>query len=423
MQGNGQGPGLSRPRRLLLCLDGVPYELVAEARERGLFDSFQPPSRLLSPFPTLTNVALSAMLDASPPNGYESLYFDTASQQLRGGVTKYIGRRTPDKVPSSYMEQLDYQEPLAFEFLVYVAPQRIWQADMHRFRDRFRVASQERDYFAFLKGTDGLLHIRGAAELLNGLKSLDRILCEMRQVCGQETEIVLFSDHGMKVGSQHRVHLKTHLEGRGFKFANGLSNQSSRTLAIPAFGLCGYAAIYCTDEAVAPEVADALTDLQGVDLSLYRSPVDVTVKGPGGSARIERKEEDGRLLYRYTSAEGDPLRLAAIYQQLSDDGKLDEQGFAHDQAWLDCTATHLYPDTLANFYTSLHNNRVKHTANVLVSFRDGYYYGWSAFARIVSLAATHGNAMRASSDAFLMSTHRSLPEFVRADQAQPILRA
>src|SRR3970282_1122640 len=99
-------------------------------------------------------------------------------------------------------------------FLVYVPAQKIWRADMRRFRDRFRVASQERDYFAFLKGTDGLLHIRGPAELLSALKSLDSILGEMRQFCGRETEIVLFSDHGMKTGAQRRVHQKTHLESR-----------------------------------------------------------------------------------------------------------------------------------------------------------------------------------------------------------------
>ena len=69
----------SRPRRLLLCLDGVPHKLIEQAKSRGLFDSFGPPARLLSPFPTMTNVALSAMLGASPPAGYESLYFDRNS--------------------------------------------------------------------------------------------------------------------------------------------------------------------------------------------------------------------------------------------------------------------------------------------------------------------------------------------------------
>jgi hypothetical protein len=110
------GSNHTRPRRLLLCLDGVPHKLIELAKSRGLFDSFAAPTRLLSPFPTMTNVALSAMLGASPPAGYESLYFDRKARELRGGIRKYVGRRTPDKVPSSYMEELDYQEPLPFEF-------------------------------------------------------------------------------------------------------------------------------------------------------------------------------------------------------------------------------------------------------------------------------------------------------------------
>jgi len=33
-----------------------------------------------------------------------------------------------------------------------------------------------------------------------------------------------------------------------------------------------------------------------------------------------------------------------------------------------------------------------------------------------------GNALQASSNAFLMSTHRQFPPFVRADDAKPLLR-
>jgi hypothetical protein len=53
---------------------------------------------------------------------------------------------------------------------------------------------------------------------------------------------------------------------------------------------------------------------------------------------------------------------------------------------------------------------------------DGYYYGWTAFGRFVRLRATHGNALQASSNAFLMSTHRQFPTYVRADDANPLLR-
>src|ERR1043166_7211239 len=65
----------ARPRRLLLCLDGVPFELVKQAQSRGLFENFRAPARLLSPFPTLTNVALAQMLRASPPASPQSASF------------------------------------------------------------------------------------------------------------------------------------------------------------------------------------------------------------------------------------------------------------------------------------------------------------------------------------------------------------
>lgn len=420
---NKDGAGRTRPRRLLLCLDGVPHEVITAAKGRGLFASFGEPSCLLSPFPTLTNVALSAMLGATAPNGYESLYFDKHAQELRGGVRKYIGRRTPDKTPSSYMDELDYQEPLPFEFLIYVAPETIWRADMRRFHERFRAAPQTRDFFAFLKGTDGLLHIRGPKRLGVALESLDKILREIQAVCGNETEIVLFSDHGMNLQENRRIHMQTHLRRHGFNLTANLQQKGRRSIAIPAFGLCGYAALYCADEEVA-DVSDALVDLEGVDFALHRDGPDaIAVKGAGGVARIHRQQTGEGLRFRYEQIEaGDPLQLAPLMSALSADGKLGHDGFASDQDWYARTAGHLYPDALANLYSSLNATRVGHTADVLVSCLDGYYYGDSLFSRFARIAATHGNALRASTSAFLMSTHRSFPAHVRADEAQPHLR-
>lgn len=384
-------------RRLLLCLDGVPYTLIEQARGRGLFDSFGPPARLLSPFPTMTNVALSAMLGATPPPGYESLYFDRSARELRGGIRKYIGRRTPDKVPSSYMDELDYQEPLPFEFLIYVAPEKVWRADMQRFRERFKAAPQQRDYFAFLKATDGLLHSQGPDRLAIALESLDQILIEIQSYCGSETEIVMFSDHGMNLEENRRVDLVSSLARRGFK------------LVIPAFGLCSYAAIYCLDEDVIPQVASASVEVTGIDFAVYKDSEAVVVESTRGRARIEY---DATLdSYRYTIVTGDPLELKSF-----------ANSFADDATWFERTAGHRYPNAVANIYKSLFSPRVKHTADILLSLHDGYYYGWSPFGRFVRLAATHGNALQASSNAFLMSTHQKLPAFIRADNAKPYLR-
>ena len=417
------GAGATRPRRLLLCLDGVPYEVIKAAKSRGLFSRFGEPAGLLSPFPTMTNVALAQMLGASLPLGYENLYFDKDSQELCGGIRKYIGRRTPDKVPSSYMDELDYQEPLPFEFLVYVAPDAVWRADMRRFRDKFRAAPHDRDFFAFLKGTDGLLHIRGPQKLNVALESLDRILTEIRDFCGDETEIVLFSDHGMNLEENRKIHLQTHLRAAGFgvkeRFERG---RGKRSVAAPAFGLCGYAAIYCADETDPAEVADALKTLEGVDFSLHREGDSaVVVHGARGTARITR-EDNGQARYSYEQLTGDPLGLDGVQRALRAGGQLHARGYAPDADWYAHTAAHTYPDALANLHNSLHAPRVRHTADVLVSCHDGYYYGMSFFSRFVRLAATHGNALRASSTAFLMSTHRQFPAHVRAGEARPFLR-
>ena len=387
----------TRPRRLLLCLDGVPHKLIEHAKSRGLFDSFGAPTHLLSPFPTMTNVALSAMLGATPPAGYESLYFDRAAGELRGGIRKYLGRRTPDKIPSSYMDDLDYQEPLPFEFLIYVAPEKIWRADMQRFRERFRNAPQNRNYFAFLKATDGLLHAQGPERLAIALESLDKILREIRQFCGAETEIVMFSDHGMNLEENRRADLASTLQRRGFR------------VVIPAFGLCSYAAIYCHDADRIPEIARASAEVTGIDFAIYKDAADVVIESERGRARIEYQPVNES--YRYVKESGDPLELASF-----------DDAFATESVWFERTAGHRYPNAVANVYKSLFTPRVKHTADILISLKDGFYYGWSPFGRFVRLAATHGNALQASSNAFLMSTHRQFPPFVRADDAKALLR-
>ncbi len=414
--------GETRPRRLLLCLDGVPHEVIKTAKSRGLFAGFGEPAALLSPFPTMTNIALSTMLGASLPLGYESLYFNRDSQELCGGVRKYLGRRTPDKVPSSYMDDLDYQEPLPFEFLVYVAPDAVWRADMRRFREKFRRAPHTRDFFAFLKGTDGLLHIRGASKLNVALESLDRILSEIQEACGAETEIVLFSDHGMNLQENTKIHLQTHLRAAGYEVKSGLRGRGARSVSAPGFGLCGYAALYCADETDPATLADALTSLEGVDFSLYRDgDTSVVVRGARGTARIARAG-NGTARYRYEQLSGDPLALAPTLDALRAQGQLDAVGYASDAAWYDATAAHTYPDALANLHNALHAPRVRHTADVLISCHDGYYYGSSIFSRLARLAATHGNALRGSTNAFLMSTHRTFPAHVRASEARPFLR-
>jgi hypothetical protein len=197
-----------------------------------------------------------------------------------------------------------------------------------------------------------------------------------------------------------------------------------RRVSAPAFGLCGYAALYCGEETDRAELAEALRGLEGVDFSVYREEGEgaAVVAGACGRARILREERGGEAFYAYEQSDGDPLALAGTARSLEAAGRLDERGFARDSAWLARTFAHTYPDALANVHSSVYAPRVQHTADVLVSLRDGYYYGATAFSRMVRLLATHGNALRSSSHAFLMSTHRAFPTHVRSAEARPVLR-
>jgi hypothetical protein len=236
------------------------------------------------------------------------------------------------------------------------------------------------------------------------LESLDKILTEIQKYCGNETEVVMFSDHGMNLEENRRVDLTTRLRRQGYEIVTRIAGSKRRALSIPAFGLCSYAAVYCGDEELVPQAATAIVEIPGVDFVVYRDGLEVVVEGQRGTARIDRRENS----YRYTPKSGDPLELK-------------EHGFVDEAIWFEQTNAHRYPDVVVNLYKSLFTPRVKHTADILISLQDGYYYGWSPFGRFVRLLATHGNALQSSSNAFLMSTHRTLPECVRADNARALL--
>jgi hypothetical protein len=163
-------------------------------------------------------------------------------------------------------------------------------------------------------------------------------------------------------------------------------------------------ALYCRD---IPDVARASVEVEGVDFALYKDGDAVAIESDRGRARIESADEG----LRYVVETGDPLELGHF-----------GPGYKTDKEWFDKTASHKYPDAIPNIYKSLFTPRVQHTADILISLKDGYYYGWSPFGRFVKLLATHGNALQSSSNAFLMSTHREFPSHVRADDAKVLLR-
>ena len=164
----------ARPkRRLVLALDGVPWQVIDETRSGGHFRVFNEPARVVSPFPTMTNIGMCAMLGAPKTLGYEQLYFDRERGRMCGGHVKYIKNRKQDPARRGYNHLLDYEEPMQFEFLVYVLPERIFSADLTGLLDAFKK-SDAPVFYAFLKSTDGIVHLGGREKLLARARAVGR---------------------------------------------------------------------------------------------------------------------------------------------------------------------------------------------------------------------------------------------------------
>jgi hypothetical protein len=400
----------------------VPWQAIDAARREGLFQFLHEPGRVISPFPTMTNIGMNAMLGARPTLGYENLWFDREAGRMRGGAMKYIQRRHLDDERRGYNHCLDYEEPMQYEFLVYVLPERIFASDVSLMIDRFR-RSEGPDFLAFLKSTDGVIHLGGREKLQRILHQLDAALAQLHEDYRGKLEIVIFSDHGNAIRPFSRVPLEDHLRPHGFEVSNRI--RGPRSIIIPGFGLCSYAPIYTAEENRRP-LAECLASVPGVDFAVFlpiepgTDAANVTeLIGRRGHARIRLDRE--RQAFRYEVVQGDVLALGPTMARLESEGRLSSDGYATDQVGFEATRDHQYPDALRNVWRSVREH-VESRADVLVSFEDGSCYGSAIFDHIVTMKATHGSALQSTSYSVLASTAREVAPFLRPEAAAQFLR-
>jgi hypothetical protein len=132
-----------------------------------------------------------------------------------------------------------------------------------------------------------------------------------------------------RAGPKPRRPLEAFLKSHGWR--GGDSLRTPRDVAIPPYGLVGFAAIYCQPESV-DQLAAGLRGIGGADLIVSRNPGGkmATIREAGSKAIAELEwSADGRG-YRYNAREGDPLKLKDLFGRLRASGKLDGEGFASD---------------------------------------------------------------------------------------------
>jgi hypothetical protein len=399
-------------RTLVLMLDGVPYEVMDSLWRAGHFRGFRAPSRLVSPFPSLTNVAFPRMWGESPPPGYEDRYFDREQNRLRGGLLEHMLQPGEH---SSFHRHVEVEADGVTAALAYLLPGPIARKELADFRHELeRRAVRDSTVVAYLMSTDALAHQAGREELVEFLLEMEALLEATRERYGPDLRILVFSDHGNDFVPTRRVPLEDALRQAGFRAARRI--EADHDVVLPRFGLVGSAFLY-TAPAAEARLAAALQEVPGVDLILFEDEAGrIHVWSRRGRAEVEARE--GR--YRYAPVTGDPLGFGPVLERLRASGELDSAGFAPDSAWLRESLGTPYVDALRRIELAL-RGAVRHPASVLVSFEPGYHYGDPAADALVQMKGTHGSLGTRSSLAFFMSTHIEAPPVLRSDDVARFL--
>src|SRR4029079_1698700 len=70
------------PRRLVLALDGIPFDVFVQMQAEGHFAAFRPAARMVSTFPALSDVAFAQIEGSVPPSGYQTRHFAPAQGRM-----------------------------------------------------------------------------------------------------------------------------------------------------------------------------------------------------------------------------------------------------------------------------------------------------------------------------------------------------
>jgi hypothetical protein len=393
-------------RLLVLALDGVPLRVVEAARAEGAFAGWGEPVSLVSTFPSMTNVAFTAMLEGfgvETIDGYELRHYDGATNRLLGGdgAGGYPWKKLFGVIGDSF----------AAKTALYTSPGRRARKVVSLVESALLASATPPVVLAHLAPTDMLAHLRGDGAMLEVVldvaAALERIVPEHRERFGVELEVVLLSDHGNTAGKvAYTDGLRDALRAAGFRFGKRLDRP--RSVVAPTYGAVSYGALYL-DPALAEEAASAAVGHPSVDLAAWLDGDGrLRVLAPRGRAAVRWSETPAGRAFSYEVDSGDPLRLLRTRASLAGLGELDERGFATEQAWRRAGTGDWYPSALPRLVDSLDRRYVDNPATVILSLGPSYAWGLASVRLGASvmggrLEGTHGGLDRESSLGFLMA--------------------
>jgi hypothetical protein len=392
----------SRCRHLVIILDGFGYEVVKKYYDEGGLRMFYPPSRVIAPYPTLTDTSLEDVFGYLPCAGYEAAYFDKRQNRLDGGTGRYMsGASMP------YDRLLQYRAALLWDGISYMQPWFVFDRELNHAAARFNE-NRTQEFIAYFVSSAAVSTLEGAEGQRRCLASVEELIDQVLWQTHGMVKITLLADHGHSYMPSRLIPFDEYLKQKGWRTGESLT--ADRDVVWVRFGLLTYAAFSTRQPAA---LAADLSGCAGVDLASYaEGDAVVVLSADGGKATVRRKGER----YAYQIAAGDPLKLKNALAVLTPDA----EGYYDANEMFRATADAVYPAALERIWRA-HFGLVENPADVLCSLKDGYYSGAGGFSGMIQVASTHGSLNRRNSTTFVMSTAGSLPPLMRSAEVRVLL--
>jgi len=381
-------------RHVVLILDGIAFELIREYYDGGGLRMFHPPSKVVAPYPSMTDVSIQDIIGGMPCRAIEALYFDHRRNRLIGGSNDYL-----DGLNEPYNRLMHYRAAALWDALGYVDPWAVFGKEVNDAK-RIFDRSETREMLAYFVSSAGMGTRMGKEGHKMCLRRIEQFVNQVIQETRGLTKVTLLSDHGHTYRPGKRIELEKHLAEKEWKITGTLRGE--RDVVYVRFGLVTFASFATR---LPDQLAADLVTCEGIELASYVEGDAVTVLDANGGRAIIRS--DGQR-YSYEPRSGDPLKLT---ETLAGIESID--GYYHGDDLLRASIDHEYPGALERLWRA-HFALTQNAPDVIASLCDEYYSGSRSFAGSVNVASTHGGLNRRNSVTFIMSTAGALPPYMRS---------
>jgi predicted RND superfamily exporter protein len=386
-----------RVPHMILLLDSLPFETVRERYDGGDFRWFDPPRKMIAPFPSLTEVCYSDVLHAPPLPGMVDGYYDPRDQaQHPDLLRRAMGYREP------WERRLDFIIGFIGQGLSFLHPDEWFAAEL----EQARLAVEQ------VPTRVSVIYIASAASMVcaHGRPGAEKVLDGAKRLCLQmlyerrgAIKISMMADHGHNYIRSKNFSVSDMLKEAGFHPADRIDAENDCVVEFSALVTCG--GVHTRHPA---EVAAALCRHEQVEVAIYQQGARSIIRTARGTAAVECR---GHKL-RYLPIDADVLGYGPLIEQLKAEGVMDADGYADDQVWFGRTLDHPWPNAPRRVWDALHGRFIS-PPDVILSLKDGYYSGYPGYERFITMESTHGGLNQVNSATFIMTMTGRLHEAVR----------